>query len=298
VRDGVVVRQWTTVAQWALVATAAYAAALVVNTSVAYWLDTGPDPAFKSTSRSENRSATAANAHAQDTSVILQRNLFGDQPIPVAAVSPDAGGMAEAQPPTDLRLLGTAQVDDRGYAVIEDVAGSRQEVFVVGEVVFEGPTLIAVRPGQAIVDWNGRKQTLEISEPTPERGGVRGERRKLGEKSSGDGIRQTGAGAFLVDRREVEHSIENLNQIATQMRAVPYLKDGQTLGFRVFNIRSDSIFERMGLKNGDVIQRVNGVELDSPAKALALLEDVQTTDEIRVDLLRDNAPSTMTYTVR
>ena len=297
-RNGVVVRQWTTVAQWALVASAAYAAALVVNTGVAYWLDTGPDPALKSAIRSETRSANGANAHARDTSIILQRNLFGDQPIPVAAVGPDGGAVSEAQPPSELRLLGTAQVDDRGYAVIEDVAGSRQDVFVVGEVVFDGPTLIAVRPGQAVVDWKGRKQTLEISEPTPEGTDTRGEKRKLGDKTSGEGIRQTGSGSYLVDRREVEHSIENLNQIATQMRAVPYLKDGQTLGFRVFNIRSDSIFERMGLKNGDVIQRVNGVELDSPAKALALLEDVQTTDEIRVDLLRDNAPSTMTYTVR
>jgi len=92
--------------------------------------------------------------------------------------------------------------------------------------------------------------------------------------------------------------MDNLNQIATQMRAVPYLKDGQTLGFRVFNIHANSVFERMGLKNGDVIQRVNGVELDSPAKALALLEDVQTTEEIRIDLLREDAPSTLTYTVR
>jgi len=298
VRDGVVVRQWTTAAQWALVASAAYAAALVVNTSVAYWLDTGADPALKSTSRSETRFVGATNAHTQDTSVILQRNLFGDQPIPVAAVNPDAGGTPEAQPPTDLRLLGTAQVDDRGYAVIEDVAGSRQEVFVVGEVVFDGPTLIAVNPGQAVIDWNGRKQTLEISEPTPAHAEGHGEKRKLGQKSSSEGIRQTGTGTYLLDRREIEHSVENLNQIATQMRAVPYLKDGQTLGFRVFNIRSDSIFERMGLKNGDVIQRVNGVELDSPAKALAFLEDVQTTDEIRVDLLRDSAPSTLTYTIR
>jgi general secretion pathway protein C len=70
------------------------------------------------------------------------------------------------------------------------------------------------------------------------------------------------------------------------------------MGFRVFNIRSGSIFERMGLQNGDVISRVNGTELTDPSKALGLLEDMQTADEIRIDLLRKNSPTTFTYTVR
>ena len=73
-----------------------------------------------------------------------------------------------------------------------------------------------------------------------------------------NGIRQVGDNRYLVDRGEVDHSIENLSTVVTQMRAVPYLKDGKSLGFRVFNIRSGSLFERMGLKNGDVIQAVNG----------------------------------------
>jgi general secretion pathway protein C len=118
-----------------------------------------------------------------------------------------------------------------------------------------------------------------------------------GESSSG-AIRRVDDGRYLVDRREVEHSIENLSTVMTQMRAVPYLRDGKNMGFRVFNIRSGSIFERMGLQNGDVISRVNGTELTDPSKALGLLEDMQTADEIRIDLLRKNSPTTFTYTVR
>lgn len=299
VRDAVVVRRWTTAAQWALIASTAYAAALVVTTAVAYWLDARSAPGLEQPRRSQSRTASASAAPSTDYSVILRRNLFGDQPIAAAAVSPETPA---SQATGELRLLGTAEVDGRGYAVIEDVAGSRQEVFVVGDVVFDGPTLAEVGPGQAVLDWHGRKQTLELAtvEPAPNdtRGRARIERGKSADSESNDGIRRTGASSFLVDRREVEHSMENLNQIATQMRAVPYLKDGKTLGFRVFNIHSNSVFERMGLKNGDVIQRVNGVELDSPTKALALLEDVQTTEEIRIDLLREDAPSTLTYTVR
>jgi type II secretory pathway component PulC len=54
----------------------------------------------------------------------------------------------------------------------------------------------------------------------------------------------------------------------------------------------------MGLKNGDIIQSVNGSQLDDPSRALALLDEVQTSDEIRIDLLRDDSPNTLTYSIR
>jgi general secretion pathway protein C len=293
VRDAVVVRRWTAAAQWLLVAAAAYSGALAVNAALAFWLDPGTEPAVVAPAPALAGKRAAADADTREYSVILDRNLFGSEPITVSARA-DAPTGATASP--ELRLLGTAQIDDRGYAVIEDVAGKRQEVFVVGETVFEGPTLVAVRPGSADILDHGRKQTLEISQPPgADDAGRSGASKKDGKT---DSIRQTGTNTYMVDRREVQHSIDNLNRIATQMRAVPYLKDGTTIGFRVFNIKNGSIFERMGLKNGDVIQAVNGVDLDSPTKALALLEDLQTTDEIRVNLLRDNSPSTLSYSVR
>jgi general secretion pathway protein C len=287
VRDALVLRRWTAVARWLLVAVAAYAGALAVNAALAFWFDV-PDDLPKAAARRNTASKPRAAERARDHSVIFERNLFGGEPIVVAA-APDRVVSADA---LDLRLLGTAQVDGRGFAVVEDVAGSRQDVFVVGESIFDGPTLVAVGDGNAKISVGGRTQTLEIAAAVSARG-----EEPNGAALAG-GIRQTGANSFLVDRREVEHSIENLNKIATQMRAVPYLKDGAAIGFRVFNIRANSIFDRIGLKNGDVIQKVNGVDLDSPTKALALLEDVQTTEEIRVDLLRANAPTTLVYTVR
>jgi len=295
VRDALLLSRWTTLAQWLLVAAAAYTGALAVNRAVAFWLDTGGDPSLKSIERGGARASRASEGRARDYALIFERNLFGEQPAP----APSSGG--EALPATtagalDLRLRGTAQVDDLGYAVIEDVAGSRQEVFVVGETIFEGPTLVAVYPAEAVIELDGRKQTLKIANAEPSAEGSKHSGRD--KDKSGDGIRKTGDNSYLVDRREVEHSVDNLNELATQLRAVPYLKDGEAIGFRLFNIRRDSVFDRMGLKNGDVVQKVNGVELDSPTKALALLEDVQTTDEIRVDLLRGDSPSTMTYTVR
>jgi general secretion pathway protein C len=299
VRDALVLRRWGTAAQWLSIVAAAWAGALALNSAVAFWLDSTPDVKHGQT-RPAPRSGARGIAR-RNYSVIFERNLFGTEPIAVPA---DGEPASAGDTNVELRLLGTAEVDGRGYAVLEDVSGGREDVFAVGESIFDGPKLLSVGPGTAVILAGGRKQTLEIAtasaetqspteSPSDKQPG-----RKSKTRVSPDAIKQTSPTSYLVERGEVEHSIQNLNQIATQMRAVPFLKDGAAIGFRVFNIHHDSIFERMGLKNGDVIQRVNGVELDSPTKALALLEDVQTTDEIRVDLLRDNAPSTLVYTVR
>jgi len=295
VRDAFGVRRWTAVGGWLLVVAAAYAGALAVNSALAFWLDSGDDLKLSDARQAATAKSEPSSTRTREYSIIFERNLFGTEPIAV----PSGGETASVgDSGLELRLLGTAEVDGRGYAVLEDVAGSRQDVFVVGENVFDGPKLDAVGEGTAEILAGGRKQTLEIATSTapPSEEHGRGERKRTA--GGDDGIRQTGTNNYLVDRREVEHSVENLNQLSTQMRAVPFIKDGQTIGFRVFNIRSGSVFERMGLKNGDVIQKVNGVDLDSPTKALALLEDVQTTEELRVDLLRENSPSTLVYTIR
>jgi len=105
-------------------------------------------------------------------------------------------------------------------------------------------------------------------------------------------------GAFQVDRREVDHALENLNDLFTQARAVPYADGNGAQGFRLFSIKPQSLIERLGLKNGDIVQRVNGVEISDPSTAFSLLQDLQGHSQIRVDVLRNRQPVTLSYEIR
>ncbi|MGH2617760.1 MAG: PDZ domain-containing protein, partial [Thermomicrobiales bacterium] len=69
-------------------------------------------------------------------------------------------------------------------------------------------------------------------------------------------------------------------------------------GFRVFSIKPQSLIDRLGLKNGDIIQRVNGVELSDPSTALTLLQDLQGNSQMRIDVLRNQQPVTLSYEIR
>lgn len=275
-------------ARVALMALTAYSVALASNSGIELWLDASmpePAPAGRPGPVRSERSHTAAS----DTSVILQRNLFGSEPVPTTG-SDEGGDTRAAEAMAGLSLRGIASAGAARYAVFHEGGSNRQDVFTVGEKVFDGPELIEVAATEAVVLAAGRRHTIKLEELSGDPGAHA--------TTVTAGIRNLAPGRFLVDRREVDHSIENLNQVVTELRAVPQVKDGKSLGFRVFNIRPGSVIDRMGLVNGDIVQSVNGVALDDPSKALAMLEDLRSADRLRVDFLRRNKPTTYTYDIR
>jgi len=290
VRPELDLRRGVNVAHGLLVAATACAAALAIGSATKLWLGSGVADAPRAGAKERAGPSEQKGKQRADYSAIFERNLFGSEPI----VETASGGPAAH---SDLLLRGTAQFEGTGYAVIENADSGLQQLFAVGDLVFDGPKLVAVDARTATVLRGGRRVVLEITESDVQ-ASASSEAPGAAAGAGGNTIRQVGDNRYLVDRGEVDHSIENLSTVVTQMRAVPYLKDGKSIGFRVFNIRAGSLFERMGLKNGDVIQAVNGTTLDDPTRALALLDEVQTADEVSVDLLRDDHPNTLTYSIR
>jgi general secretion pathway protein C len=289
VRAELDLRRVVGIAHALLIASTACAAALVIGAGAKLWLDAGAGDLPRGGAKERSAPEAESRLTRADYSAIFERNLFGSEPIVDTAAGPGARA--------DLLLRGIAEFGGVGYAVIENAESGKQQLFAVGDAVFDGPKLVEVGARTATLLRGGRRVVLEITEADAS-ASASAAAPQAANAAGGGGIRAVGDNRFLVDRGEVDHSIENLSTIVTQMRAVPYLKDGKSLGFRVFNIRSGSLFERMGLKNGDVIQSVNGTTLDDPSRALALLDEVQAADEITVDLLRDDHPNTLTYSIR
>ncbi len=83
-----------------------------------------------------------------------------------------------------------------------------------------------------------------------------------------DGIRQLGERRYEVQRRTLEAWLGNLRELAGEVRVVPETRDGKTAGVRLDHMPPRGSFAAIGLRNGDVIRAVNGLELDSPERAL------------------------------
>ena len=111
-------------------------------------------------------------------------------------------------------------------------------------------------------------------------------------------IRQVGPRDYEFSRQDMETALANLNQVATQARIIPTFRDGQPWGFKLFSIRPDSLFARLGLRNGDVLHRINGLPLDSVERGLEAIQKLRETPRIELEVDRDGQPVHQTYSMR
>ena len=278
-----------------LLALFSYCSAVAVNSVVATWLTLPPaalqqdDPLPSPTAQFKPPLSSYA--------VVYTRDIFNSEKAPVqtatSGVTAGNGG---------LRLWGTAiREHERAFAIIEDQRTHAQGLYREGETIAPGVTLVQVGWDQIIIERNGQRETLTLpTEPpsTPAPPVVLAATTPPARQEQ-DGIRQVTQDSFQVDRREVDRALANMNDLFTQVRAVPYAaSNGVTQGFRLFSIKPQSLIDRLGLRNGDIVQRVNGVEISDPSTAFSLLQDLQGQSQLRVDVLRNQQPVTLSYEIR
>jgi general secretion pathway protein C len=111
-------------------------------------------------------------------------------------------------------------------------------------------------------------------------------------------VRKVGEGRFMVDQQAVAETTENMNQILTQARALPYMEGGKTTGFRISEIVPGSIYERIGIQNGDVIQKINAMDVDDPAKFFQLYQGLKDEKSVSIDVMRGGQRQTLNYEIR
>jgi general secretion pathway protein C len=70
------------------------------------------------------------------------------------------------------------------------------------------------------------------------------------------------------------------------------------VGFRISEIVPGSLYEMIGLQNGDVIQRVNAQDVDDPSKFFQLYQGLRNERNISIDLIRGGQRQTLNYDIR
>lgn len=206
---------------------------------------------------------------------------FGEEETP----KPTPSSKEEKTPITTLplELIGTFVSDTaRSYAIIENKKSSSQEIFTIGETVFEEAKLTRISNNQVEILRNGQKEILVIDETAAEGGA-------------------TTAGAdevFELDEGELNQALDNLPLLLTQARAVPYFKDGKAIGLRLFAIKTGSLYEKIGLKNGDILKTINGKNLGDISEAMKLFENLRKERSLTLVLERNRKESTFAYSIR
>jgi general secretion pathway protein C len=291
-----------------LLALLAYWGASTVSTAIAARLMS--PPAIKLTApppplvKEPNRPAT-------HYAIIYSRDLFN-------STKPEAPKVAEPPKPSECKakLWGVVvHLDETAsYAIIEDLSTRKQELYRINEAAAGCGTVKRVEWDRVVLDRDGSEVILELAPPAGgspvTRGGTAvaaaGARGGRGDTADGHNADAHGAGAgvqkvseteYNIDKREVDSALDNMNQLLTQVRAVPHFEGGKATGFRLFAIRQNSIFDQIGLRNGDIIQRINGTEINDPGKALGLFNELRDQRQLVVEIVRNRESKTLSYNI-
>lgn len=101
-----------------------------------------------------------------------------------------------------------------------------------------------------------------------------------------------------VDRLEVMKQASNMAEILTQVKIKPYYRYRQIRGFRVENIPAESFLRTVGLRDGDVVTKVNGEVIDSFSKAIQVGRKMQNKNYVKVIVIRNGQEITLVYNLK
>ena len=248
-----------------------------------------------------------------DYAIISARNLFNANPpsgdtAPVAEVRV----VEEEVQPTQLRLrligIVAAESLQQQYAIIEDLQRSgTQDLYQIGDVV-QRAAIIDIRAECVLLDTRRQREKLcfdyndggrDANGNTlpPQRRDRRSRSAVRPAESSDDDVVRVDQGTWRVKRELITDQFADLGTLSRQVRVTPHTIQGRPSGFRLTRLRP-GLLQRIGLINGDVLQRVNGLDINSPEEALKAYQAVQSESTVRLEILRRNSPTTLTYEIR
>jgi general secretion pathway protein C len=206
-----------------------------------------------------------------DVQTVVSAHLFGVATADPASQDPGSAPLSSA----NLVLAGTIATQDpkHGIAIISD--GGPSKVFSVGDKI-SGASLFSVYLDHVILDRGGTLETLVLPRLLP--GGNRSATRRIGSDP------RTVAAVDNI-RRMVQQDPGLLDQV---MRTVASYDNGagKLRGFRAYPGRNRAIFNKLGLKPGDLVTAINGQALDDPQRSQEVFNTIQTSDHVTVTIER------------
>ncbi|UCF01667.1 MAG: PDZ domain-containing protein [Deltaproteobacteria bacterium] len=230
-----------------------------------------------------------------DYAIITERNLFGGTSQGLAEVAPEEivlDDMPVALKSLGLRLVGTvvANKPEESSAIIEDQSSRKQEVYQEGDRVKQALIKRILRHN--VVINAGRRDEVLTMVPEESTG-----RKPAPKRAPRTRPRPSAGRSIRLDREELESQMANLNELMQQVRIRPFMEGKQPAGFLVSNIKPGSLFSKMGLRNGDVIQGVNGETITTPDQAVELYESLMEGGEIALEIKRGRRQQNLRYEV-
>ncbi|MRR15784.1 MAG: PDZ domain-containing protein [Deltaproteobacteria bacterium] len=242
-------------------------------------LQAGFGPAAPANQSGRTAQLGLAAPSAQRYNIITERNLFLTTLQAIA--DKDAAGLLPSEEYTAFDLKGTIAIDPNlGYAVVEEKGKGKQKLYRLGDKIGSAQ-LVRITRNTAVLKSAEKEFVMRIKE--------------VAEGSGPGRFGQGAASGISISRQEVTQNLGDLKSIMSQAVVRPFFAGGVQQGFVVSNIVPGSLYQKLGLQNGDVVMEVNSKRLESADDILQLVNVMQAGGSVSVNLLRNGQNETIHY---
>lgn len=231
-----------------------------------------------------------------DRQVILTRNLFNASLLAPAAGGPIEEDLEATKLP--LTLLGTlaAFEPENSWAAIEDRESHVTRTVRIDDELRPGATVLRIERRRIVLQENGSPRELLLSEDPGLVAAVPSGRAPAAVPRPRQAGRQPRQAAAAPAPAAPPLDVRNPATLFSQARILPKYENGQMIGVQLNAIKPGSMFEQIGIKNGDVIKELNGIKIDSPEQSAKILLEFVDAKSFQVVVENAQGTQSLTYT--
>lgn len=174
---------------------------------------------------------------------------------------------------------------NKGWITIEDKSNQTSYILSLGEQI-DGYIFTKIFKNYAIFQKDKKEYKIEIVE------------KELTnyQENSVDEFKTKDNGA-LINRNYLNSYIMDMDKIWKNVSISEVKNADKIEGFRIDKISKDSVFNKIGLKEGDIIKSINNIPLNSYAEAFKVYNNIGNTKYLNIEILRNNEIMEMSYEI-
>ena len=232
--------------------------------------------------------------------VILCRNLFDPSKVGECDVGqPDVVDEGEQVTELNVTLLGTLVAEPASYssALIQEEGEDRAVGYSLHDKIHDAEIVAIEKKLVRLRRGDGKEEVLRMDEDAPR---PKPNRTASKEEDSGDeDVTKVGENEFEIDGDTLDKYLSDLEGLSRMGRALLHRgPDGEFDGYRLSAIRRNTIAEKLGIRNGDIVHSVNGKPLNSMTSAMDAYNTMQNEKAFSFEVTRRGQKMTMQYSVK
>lgn len=235
---------------------------------------------------------------------ITDRNIFnpgekglkllplGEMKTAGTAIGEISGG-AKPSMPGSYKLVGTISgPGDRSYAIIQEGADRKQKIYRFREDI-DGGKIVKIFRDRIIIKRQNEEEVLSFIPQD-----VRPQPVASLPTSTGEIVKKISPNRFLINREDAMGSVGDVNKFMTQVRMKPHFVMGQPSGYSVSEVIPGSLMEKIGLRNNDIIKKVNGQMINKPEEVFQAYSQLLRDSNIEVEIERGGRSEIFRYEIK